>query len=545
MKDAPPSKPSQITPQNPSSSQTLIAARWELAPGIRAATLLRHLGEARWRTVQTRPARTVYWVGEFYVKVYRFRGLLQRLKRKWRDPAVKEWDISRQVFACCRSTPEPAALGLARDCSYFVNRSVPACHTLGTFIDRQWEGLSRRQRYRLTDKFSTFMLAIFNCGLFQTDYNLGNLLIQDETWKFFIIDMQAARIQKRGFLHAAEIAANLSFLLPVFPGIENRCKLRFFAGLTRHHPELRKHLWRIQQRAFQKMRAHWLKKGVRNLKKSALQNYSTSNDGVQGYFAPSIAPGLRNYLTAKPDGLFEFTEKILKNSKRAKLAAICFEGRRYILKRYNVKDWRHRLKRLLAPSLAWQIWQANRAIEMRGIPTSRLLAAVDVGKGFGYRCSYALYAYIDGVPEGFRSLQEAFTDDQKRPRVMRRLARLTWELHQKGVHHGDLKLSNIIWPCDEEKGPLKVIDLDAARFVRFLRDGQRISDLKNLASYFLMLDPDPAKTELLFDAYVNLHLPWQHRRERLYRSFRRKTLRQFGHRLKRESSRSRSPKQVD
>ena len=512
-----------------------------MAPGIRAETFLRNLGDTGWRTVHSRPARTVYWAGDFFVKVYRFRGLLQRLKRKWRDTAVKEWDISRRVFACCRSTPEPVALGLARDRSYFVTRSVAACHTLGTFIDRQWEGLSRRQRYRLTDNFSAFMLDIFNCGLFQTDYNLGNLLIQDETWKFFIIDMQAARIKKRGILNAAEIAANLSFLLPVFPGIENRCKLRFFADLTRHQPELRKHLWRIQHKASQKMRAHWLKKGVRNLKNSALQNYFANNDGVYGYLDPSIAPGLRNYLTAKPGGLFEFTEKTLKNSKRAKLAAIRFEGRRYILKRYNIKDWRHRLKRLLAPSLAWQIWQANRAIEMRGIPTSRLLAAVDVGKGFGYHCSYALYAYIDRVPEGFRNLQEAFTDDQKRPRVMRRLARLTWELHQKGVHHGDLKLSNIIWPCDEKKAPPKVIDLDAARFVRFLRDGQRISDLKNLASYFLMLDPDPAKTDPLFHEYVNLHLPWQHRRERLYQSFRRKTLRQFDHRLKREKSRSRLP----
>ena len=231
----------------------------------------------------------------------------------------------------------------------------------------------------------------------------------------------------------------------------------------------------------------------------------------------------------------------MKHSKRAKLAAIRFEGRRYILKRYNVKGWRHRFKRLLAPSPAWQIWRANRAMEMRDIPTSRLLAAVDVGKGFGYRCSYALYAYIDGVSEGFRKLQDAFTDDQKRPHVMRRLARLTWELHQKGVQHGDLKLSNIIWPCDEKKGPLQVIDLDAARFGQYLRDGQRISDLKNLASYFLMWDPDPAKTDLLFHEYVNLHLPWQHRRERLYRSFRSKTLRQFDHRLKRESSRSRLP----
>jgi tRNA A-37 threonylcarbamoyl transferase component Bud32 len=541
LKDAPTLHPAQKTQPGPPALQTLLTARWESAPDIPREALLRHLGEAPWRPIQTRAARTVYRAGDFFVKVYRFRGLLQRLKRKWRDSAVKEWNLSRQVFGCCRHTPEPAGLGLARDSSYFVNRSVAPCHTLGTFIDLKWEGLSREQRYRLTDNFSAFMLAIFNCGLFQTDYNLGNLLIQHETWRFFIIDMQAARIKKRGFLNTEEIAANLSFLLPVFPRIENRCKLRFFASLTRHHPELRKHLWRIQQKAFQKMRAHWLKKGVRNLKKSALQNYVDNIEGVRGYVDPSIAPGLRNYLTAKPGELFKFTEKILKHSKRAKLAAIRFEGCRYILKRYNVKGWRHRLKRLLAPSPAWQIWRANRAMEMRDIPTSRLLAAMDVGKGFGYRCSYALYAYIDGVSEGLRKLQDAFTDDQKRPHVMRRLARLTWELHQKGVQHGDLKLSNIIWPCDEKKGPLQVIDLDGARFGQYLRDGQRISDLKNLASYFWMWDPNSAKTDLLFHEYVNLHLPWQHRRERLYRSFRSKTLRQFDHRLKRESSRSRLP----
>lgn len=541
MKDAPTFPASQCSPTGPLALDRLIGARWKLAPGISLEELLEDLSGAHWHTVKKSPSRSVYLSGDFYVKAYFYRGLLQRLKQRWWDTAVKEWKLSSQVFTCCRATPEPVALCVSRDTSLFVNRSVERSHTLGTFIDRNWHGLTRQQRYQLTDKFSAFMRGIFSCGLFQTDYNLGNLLIKEDTGEFFIIDMQAARLERRGDRTTRKIVANLAFLLPVFPKIETRCKLRFFITLAKHYPQLKQHLWIIQEKAFQKMRAHWLKKGFRNLKKSALQNYFDNRNGVQGYLDPSAAPNLRNYLMVKPDELFKFSEKILKNSKRARLAVIQFEGRRYILKRYNLKDWRHRLKRLLAPSLAWKIWKANHLVKIRGISTSHLLAAVDVGTGLGYRGSYAVYDYIDGVSEGFRCLQDSFLDDGKRPRVMRRLARLTWELHQKGIQHGDLKASNIIWPCDRKRNALKVIDLDAVRFNRFLRDGQRISDLKNLASYFLMLDPDPAKTDLLFHEYVNFHHPWHHRRERLYRWFRKKTLRQLKHRLKREKSRSGLP----
>jgi tRNA A-37 threonylcarbamoyl transferase component Bud32 len=535
---------SQFPQTGPLSLDSLTTARWKLAPDIHLEEFLEHLGGTCWHTVKKRPSRKVYLSGDFYIKVYFYRGLLQRLKRRWCDNAVKEWKISRQVFNCCRATPEPVALCVSRDTSLFVNRSVDPCQTLGTFIDRNWEHLTWQQRYQITDKFSAFMLEVFNCGLFQTDFNLGNLLIKDDTWEFFIIDMQAARLEKQGNLSTKEIAANLAFLLPVFPKIENRYKLRFFINILKHHPGLKEHLWFIQEKAFQKMRAHWLKKGSRNLKKSAIKNYFHNRGGINGYLDVSAEPNIQSYLRLKPDELFKFTEKILKTSNRAKLAVIQFEGRRYILKRYNLKNWRHRLKRLLAPSLAWRIWKANHLIKMRGISTSHLLAAVDVGTGAGYRCSFALYDYIDDVSEGYRHIQDSFLDDRKRPYVMRRLAKLAWELHQKGIHHGDLKASNIIWSFNEEQENLKVIDLDAVRFNRFLRDGQRIADLKNLASYFLMLDPDPAKTDLLFDEYVNLHPPWQHRRDRLYRSFRTKALRQLKHRLKREESRSPFPKQL-
>lgn len=544
MKNETTSLSSQFSPPRPLLWKSLITATWKLAPGIDLKEFLEHLGGAYWHTVKKRPTRKVYLSGDFYVKVYFHRGLLQRLKRRWYDSAVKDWKISTQVFKCCHATPEPVALGVSRDASFFINRSVDPCQTLGTFIDRNWERLNRQQRYQLTDRFSTFMLEVFNCGLFHTDFNLGNLLIKDSTWEFFIIDMQAAHLAKRGYLNTNEIAANLAFLLPVFSKIENRYKLRFFVNLSKHYPELKGRLWFIQEKAFQKMRTHWLKKGYRNLKKSAPEIFFKNKNGVHGYLEGSAEPTIRTYLVVNPDELFKFTEKNLKKSKRAKLAAIRFEGRRYILKRYNLKNWRHRLKRLLSPSLAWKIWKTNYLIKLRGISTSHLLAAVDVGTGLGYRCSYALYEYIDNISEGYRYIQDSFLDDRKRPYMMRRLAKLAWELHQKGIRHGDFKASNIIWSFDEQKGNLKVIDLDAVRFNRFLRDGQRIADLKNMASYFLMLDPDPAKTDLLFDEYVHLHPPWQHRRDRLYRSFRTKALRQLNHRLKREEFRSPFPKQV-
>lgn len=517
--------------------ETLERGRWRLSQKVRLDGLLAELSQHQWETVKSTANRTVYTAGPYFLKVSTYESILSRLKRIWRDKSIKDWDIGSRLFACCGRTPEPIGFCRADAFSIFINRSAEPCETLGEFIIKNWPRLGPNQRCQLVDGFSQFLLDLFRCGLFQTDYNLGNLLVRNQN-EFLIIDMQNATQQRAKSLSPDAIATNLVFLYPCFENIERRYKLKCFINLTKAYPELRNQLLTIQAAAYKKMRRHWMRKAKKRIVQQARKRFYFNTQAARGYATDLIAPNIRGYMTSDPEKLFHFTRIRLKDSRRAKLAIIEVDGKKYFLKRYNVKNWRHRLKKLLGISQARKIWLNHQQFKARGIRSTHLIAAVDVRKGLAHANSYALYEYLEGAFDSVERIQSQMAEGRRRRRLMKILAGLAWKMHQKGIYHRDLKISNIIWKTVDKPHCMHVIDLDAVKFRRSVGNRQRLSDLKNMAAYFWMLDSGPRNIDLLFDAYVDLYPPWQNKRDRLHRSFRNKAFRQYRHRLKRDRLRA-------
>ena len=128
-------------------------------------------------------------------------------------------------------------------------------------------------------------------------------------------------------------------------------------------------------------------------------------------------------------------------------------GTQLVIKRYNLKHWRHALSRAWRPSRAWHSWLAGHRLAFYGIATPQPLAMLEErvgplrGRAFLVTAHCAgpdLLSVLDPDSEPLLAMQAA----------IRQLFRTLCDLR---ITHGDLKATNLLWA----DGQLVLIDLDA------------------------------------------------------------------------------------
>ncbi len=473
---------------------------WRLTKPTSLPSLIDDLKNCQWRQVKSTPKRAVYSAGPYYIKVYNF-TYFHLLKRFFFNHARKEWRISCRLSKTGANIAAPVAFCSFRGKSYFVTRSVEPCIALSEFCLKEWNRLDKKRKYLITDLFADFIGRLLNAGLYQKDFNLGNILIAGDFSVFFAIDLQRARLLHRT-LTDREKAKNLSYLLPCFEGTERRYKLRFFIHLVRIFPEIRPLLHNIQEWAYEKIRTHQLKKSHRKLRLNNNKSHLINTPAVRGFIRKELDNRLISLLSEDPDRLFQNVIGDMKNSKRSRVSLIEWNDRRFIAKRYNLKGLLFRIRRLFSSSFAIQKWNTANLLSIRGIATPTIFASLDMGVGFFYRGTITLHEYIE-QPHGNQDFyKNILISKSGRQRVLSCLAFLLRHIHESGIYHGDGKVSNFLWT--EKSGEIKifVIDLDSTRFVRKISDRQRFSDLKNMLVYLVRAGGDKAIIDEFFDEYV-------------------------------------------
>ena len=171
------------------------------------------------------------------------------------------------------------------------------------------------------------------------------------------------------------------------------------------------------------------------------------------------------------------TGTLLKAGNSATVVRIVLDGERFIVKRYNIKSFTHRVRRWFKRR-ARNAWRNGHRLAFLGVPTARPIALLETRWGWFAGVSYLIMP--DG---GDRSLGEALAGDASlfddlAPRAVDILLRLK----AAGLEHGDLKATNFVL-MDRD---LILIDYDAVRpgqgtgdVLRFLanwhQDGQLLS----------------------------------------------------------------------
>ncbi|MEW6174500.1 MAG: lipopolysaccharide kinase InaA family protein [Pseudomonadota bacterium] len=149
--------------------------------------------------------------------------------------------------------------------------------------------------------------------------------------------------------------------------------------------------------------------------------------------------------------------KLLKGGGAATVASIELGGRPLLIKRYNIKNPLHWLKRFWRPSRAWHSWVEGNRLDFLGIATPRLLAVIERRWMWLRGPAWLLTEVLDG-PDIIAHWQ-CYRDATPPENELQALDRLFASLIRERISHGDLKGHNLFW----EGGRWSLIDLDAVR----------------------------------------------------------------------------------
>lgn len=163
-------------------------------------------------------------------------------------------------------------------------------------------------------------------------------------------------------------------------------------------------------------------------------------------------PALRALL-ADPDAAL-CIGTLLKDGNTATLARIDCEGRTLVLKRYNIKGWRHALSRSWRPSRAWRAWQNAARFGALGIATPLPVAVLERRWGPLRGRAWLLTEHVEASP-----LAAALRDATAQARIARGLRELFAALRVLGRSHGDCKASNFLF----DGASVWTLDLDGMR----------------------------------------------------------------------------------
>ena len=256
------------------------------------------------------------------------------------------------------------------------------------------------------------------------------------------------------------------------------------------------------------------------------------HNNIYGY-THHLDDSLRDIILADPSLLFDYGIKDFKREKRSRVSLIDFQGTRYIVKHYFVKNFFFLLRRIILPSLAVKIRQKAVLMEERHISTPLLLAVVDSGKGFSYRGTTCLYEYMQPDKEK-EQLRQEFASREKKKNIINCTTSFLAAMHQSGIFHGDAKISNFLWVEHSGQVDIHIIDLDDCRFVGKLRLQQRIADLANLIFSFAWWDNDPNLTADCLRIYLQVDSSWCRDPKNIRKKIQKRVVKKLAHRRQRQ-----------
>ena len=180
---------------------------------------------------------------------------------------------------------------------------------------------------------------------------------------------------------------------------------------------------------------------------------STSESGM--YDREEDATELQNFLTNCDEVFTQFVMHTLKNGRTSTVVKATMDGHQYVIKRYNVKNVSHYLRRCLRPTRAAKSWKLSQYLTLMGIQTARPIAFIEK-RFLGLRGkSYFVMEQVAGMHIGEYFAQTSLSDENKK-RMVDKVTTLFKDLAQLRLTHGDLKMTNILIRDDE---PV-LIDLD-------------------------------------------------------------------------------------
>jgi tRNA A-37 threonylcarbamoyl transferase component Bud32 len=146
---------------------------------------------------------------------------------------------------------------------------------------------------------------------------------------------------------------------------------------------------------------------------------------------------------------------IIKDGRSATVALIDIGQTQYVLKRYNIKNFWHRIRRQLRPSRAWVCWRNAHILEMLGISTAKPVLMMERRFGPLRREAYFLCEYVPGQ-DALHYLKKEPINSPALALALEQFKALFSTMGDYAIVHGDMKATNFYV---NDQG-ITVLDLD-------------------------------------------------------------------------------------
>ncbi len=293
-------------------------------------------------------------------------------------------------------------------------------------------------------------------GLKQRDIHPGNFLLS--AGDVMIIDGDDIEAAGAAPLPQKESLSNLAlFLAQFYPSFDTLLPdLVTVYGASRNWT-VSQH-WQNCVRGETKRWRNWrLKKFLPKTKRSctafhAVKNWRRFIIWDRDWYTPTWQPLIEN-----PDNFIE-SGTILKAGNSATVAKVTIDSQTVVVKRYNIKDAGHALRRCFRPSRAMVSWENAHRLRFLGINTPRPLAVIERRWGYLRQRAYFIMAHIEGVTLD-QTFHEEVRDRQAIEGRLDELVALLEQLATARISHGDFKATNFLLSA----GRLYLADLDGMR----------------------------------------------------------------------------------
>ncbi len=400
---------------------------------------------------------------------------------RWCDKAVlaklfvarantRHWERERQGIAALQAAnlPTPAVLGTGRldgGGHFLLTEFLAGSRTLA----ERWsavENLRPGEPLALEILQPAFALLgrLHAAGLIQTDLHLGNFL--EHQGELFLIDGDGIEPVTKDGEASGQALGNLALLVAQLPlaweAYLDVLVAAYSAEQECLRPE-RDELLLAVERAREQRLTHFLGKTLRDCSQFAVRGTTSLFSAVVRAEKEALAGVLEN-----PDVMVE-KGQMLKDGNTCTVVRVDIGGRALVVKRYNLKSFRHALSRFWRPSRAWHSWVAAHRLAFFGIPTPAPLAMLEERVGPLRRRAFLVTDYCPGESLMQRLSPAREPDADEAAALIDFFATLC----RLKITHGDMKATNLLW----YKGRIVVIDLDA--MVRhdnpaaFVRDWRR------------------------------------------------------------------------
>jgi tRNA A-37 threonylcarbamoyl transferase component Bud32 len=173
------------------------------------------------------------------------------------------------------------------------------------------------------------------------------------------------------------------------------------------------------------------------------------------WYSPSMQDLLRD-----PDAYIR-TGTILKDGNTATVAKVTIASQTLVVKRYNIKNRWHALRRCLRPSRAMVSWQNAHRLRFLGIATPQPFAVIEERWGTLRKRAYFIMGYRQG-----ETIDQVIRSEINNPpaieNCMDQLMALLKQLASAQISHGDCKATNFLMAS----GRLHLVDLDGMQVHR-------------------------------------------------------------------------------